>query len=94
MQIADLEAAGNLQLLLFLYPNKRVKISDIGIKASRTSLYRTLDNLSKLELISEERVPPYTRFIKLTGQGQKIAEKIFEIEKILQAKSPANNLKK
>ena len=94
MNVADLEAAGNLQLLLFLYPNKRVKISDIGIKASRTTLYRSLDNLLKLELISEERVPPYTRFIKLTNHGQKIAEKIFEMEKILQAKSPANNLKK
>ena len=69
-------------------------MTDISIEASKATVYRALDNLLRLELVSEERVPPYTRFIKLTNHGQKIAEKIFEMEKILQAKSPANNLKK
>ncbi|MGD6850438.1 MAG: hypothetical protein ACQCN6_00080 [Candidatus Bathyarchaeia archaeon] len=86
MDITDLEATGDLQLLLFLYPNKRAKISDINIKASRSTLYNVLETLSRLELIDEERVPPYTRYIKLTSDGQKMAEKVFEMEKIFQAK--------
>lgn len=83
MNVTNLEAAGNLQLLLFLYPNKRVKMTDISIDASKATVYRALDNLLRLGLVSEERVPPYTRFIELTEQGQKVAEKIFEMEKLL-----------
>jgi DNA-binding PadR family transcriptional regulator len=94
MSVADLEAAGNLQFLLFLYPNKRIKISDIDIKGSRTTLYSALGNLLRLGLVSEERVPPYTRFIKLTEQGQKVAEKISDMEKILQAETKEKSLKK
>ncbi len=88
MNVAELEAVGNLQLLLFLYPDKRVKMTDITIKVSKGTLYHALNNLLRLELVSEERVPPTTRFIKLTEQGQKVAEKISGIEKILQAKIP------
>jgi DNA-binding MarR family transcriptional regulator len=88
MGVSDLESAGNLQLLLFLYPNKRVKMADITIDVSKATVYRALGNLLQLGLVSEERVPPYTRFIKLTPQGQKVAEKISDIEKTLQTKTP------
>lgn len=88
MNVAELEAVGNLQLLLFLYPDKRVKMTDITIKVSKGTLYHALNNLLRLQLVSEERVPPTTRFIKLTPQGQKAAEKISAIEKILQTKTP------
>ncbi len=94
MKVTDLESAGNLQLLLFLYPNKRVKMADISIDASKATVYRALGNLLKLELVSEERVPPYTRFIKLTEQGQKVAEKISGMEKILQTKTQEKIVKK
>jgi predicted transcriptional regulator len=60
MNVADLEAAGNLQLLLFLYPVKRVKMADISIEVSKATVYRALSNLLRLGLVSEERVPPYT----------------------------------
>jgi deoxyxylulose-5-phosphate synthase len=39
----------------------------------------------KWELIREERVRPYTRYIVLTDNGKAIAKKLGDIESILKA---------
>lgn len=86
MLLKALENNGDLQLLVFLLENGKTKITDIKIEAAKSTLYSALDALSKLELIDEERSPPVTRYIKLTGDGKTIAEKLQEIEKILKEK--------
>jgi predicted transcriptional regulator len=66
-----------------LHVNGRAKLTDIDIEASKSSLYRALTILMKWELIREERVRPYTRYIVLTDEGQIVAKKLGEIESIL-----------
>lgn len=86
MSIKELENNGELQLLIFLLEHGKTKITDIKISVAKATLYHALNALSELELIDEERSPPVTRYLKLTGDGKIIAEKLSEIEKILQAK--------
>lgn len=86
MTIKELENTGTLQLLLFLHKNGKTKITDIPLEGSKTTLYRALNLLARMELIDEERQKPYTRYIQLTRDGEAIAKKIEEIEAILEAK--------
>jgi DNA-binding MarR family transcriptional regulator len=86
MSIKELENNGELQLLVFLLENGKTKITDIKINAAKATLYHAIDALSKLELIDEERNPPVTRYLKLTGDGKLVAQKLIEIQQILQAK--------
>jgi predicted transcriptional regulator len=72
-----------MQILLFLDEYGKAKLTDIDIEASKGSLYRALTILMKWELIREERVRPYTRYIVLTNNGTKVAKKLGEIESIL-----------
>jgi len=85
-EIKHLEAAGVLQLLLFLLGRKETMVTDIEFEGSNSTKYRALNTLAKLELIDEERVKPYTRYIHLTGDGEAIAKKLKEIQAILEAK--------
>ncbi len=87
MHIKELENTGTLQLLLFLLKSGKTKITDIPLEGSKTTLYRALNILARLELIDEERQKPYTRYIQLTRDGETIAKKIEEIESILEAKN-------
>jgi predicted transcriptional regulator len=64
----------------------RTKLTDIDIEASKSSLYRALTILMKWELIREERVRPYTRYINLTDDGKLVAKRLEEIESILKAR--------
>jgi len=86
MMIKQLENKAMLQLLMFLLEHGKTKITDIEIEASSGTLYRALNTLAKMELIDEERRPPYTRYIQLTGDGKAIAEKLQEINTVLEAK--------
>lgn len=86
MMIKQLENKAMLQLLLFLLQHGKTKVTDIQIDASSGTLYRALNRLAKLELIDEERRPPYTRYIQLTGDGKAIAEKLKKINGTLEAK--------
>jgi predicted transcriptional regulator len=86
MTIKDLENKGELQLLIFLLENGKTKITDIKIDVAKSTVYHALDALSSIELIEEERTPPYTRYIQLTGDGKVVAKKLSEIAQILQAK--------
>ena len=85
-QILKLESKGVLQLLLFLSERGKTKVTDIEFQGSKSTLYRALSTLAKLELIDEERRPPYTRYIQLTGDGESVAEKLKEINAVLEAK--------
>jgi hypothetical protein len=83
----ELETKGALQLLLFLYnTQKEVKITDIKINAAHNTVYRALETLLQLNLVDEARVPPYTRYIKLTKKGKSVANLLKDIEMILQEK--------
>ena len=84
--IKDLESNGALQILLFLYERGKTKVTDIKIDASSGTLYRALNTLARLELVDEERVRPYTRYIQLTGDGEAIAKRLKEVADILEAK--------
>jgi DNA-binding transcriptional ArsR family regulator len=84
--IKELENRAVLQLLLFLSKRGKTKITDITLEGSKTTLYRALNILTRLELIDEERQRPYTRYIQLTGDGKAIAKKIEEIDAVLEAK--------
>jgi DNA-binding transcriptional ArsR family regulator len=84
--IKNLENSGVLQILLFLHERGKTKVTDIDVDASSGTVYRALNTLTKLELIDEERIRPYTRYIQLTGDGEAIAKKLEEIIDILKAK--------
>jgi DNA-binding transcriptional ArsR family regulator len=86
MSIKNLENKANLQILLFLRKHGKTKVTDIKIDASSGTLYRALNTLADLELIEEERVRPFTRFIQLTREGGLAAEALKEIDDILEAK--------
>lgn len=87
MSLKVLESRGVLQTLLFLLERAgKTKVTEIDINASTSTLYHALSILSKLELIEEERVPPFTRYLKLTPKGEAIAKNLKEINKILKAK--------
>ncbi len=92
MQIRKLENRAAMEILLFLFECGKSKLTDIDIEASNTSLYRALVILAKLELIAEERKPPYTRYILLTKDGTEVAKRLQEIETILQAKRDRRKL--
>jgi DNA-binding PadR family transcriptional regulator len=84
--IKELENNGVLQILLFLHKKGKTKVTDIDVDASSGTLYRALNTLARLELVDEERIRPYTRYIQLTGDGQAIGTKLQEINAILEAK--------
>jgi predicted transcriptional regulator len=86
MPIKRLESNATLQILLFLLERGKTKVTDIEVDASSGTVYRALNILGKLELIDEERSPPYTRYIHLTGDGEAIGKKLKEINGILEAK--------
>jgi DNA-binding transcriptional ArsR family regulator len=85
-EIEEFENRGTIQLLLFFLECGKTKVTDIHINASRTTVYRALSILARMELIDEERIKPYTRYFQLTGDGRNIARKLKEIETILEAK--------
>lgn len=85
MSIKRFENSGVLQILLFLYENGKTKVTDIKIEASSGTVYRALNTLGKLELITEERKPPFTRYIDLTDDGQAVGKKLAEIKAVLEA---------
>lgn len=86
MSIKELENKGALQLLIFLHEQGKTKITDIQIEAAKNTLYHALNSLSDLELIEEERSPPFTRYIQLTADGKTVAKRLLEIRQVLEAK--------
>ncbi len=84
-RLKHLEKRAALRILLFLYEHGEKKWYEIrdGVKASANTINTALIELGKLKLITERREPPQIRYIRLTEAGRKIAEKISEINDIL-----------
>ena len=88
-----------VEILIFLYDNSLE--SNFGnihqyTKGSYSTLDKALAELSNKKLIKEKRIPNrdnsgnkiigYSRIISLTPKGKKVAEKLKEIEEIMEEK--------
>jgi len=83
-----LEQKGSTEFLLYLFNKKKVKVSDAlrDLNVGQSALYSVLKKLKDANLIAEERSDrfPFTRIFVLTEKGQRVAEHLAEIEKILE----------
>jgi len=84
-----LEKAGAIELLLYLYRNGETTFTNAvrSLKAGQAALYSAISRLLEAGLITEERgdIFPFTRTLKLTKKGYRVAEYLTEIEKILRS---------
>ena len=82
-----IESSGASIILIVLLDHGELSYSDIKEKTGLPThtAYRTLNSLLKNNLIEEKREEefPRRRLFKLTDRGRKIAEKLVEIEDIL-----------
>ncbi|MGQ4834536.1 MAG: winged helix-turn-helix transcriptional regulator [Candidatus Asgardarchaeia archaeon] len=90
IKLKTLEQTGALEILIFLLKNKRSRITETleflrENNIGQTAMYNALKVLKKAGLI-EDTVEgfPRTRYLSLTEKGTRIAEKILEIQKILE----------
>ncbi|MCD6562463.1 MAG: helix-turn-helix transcriptional regulator [Thermoproteales archaeon] len=84
-----LEQTGALRILLVLYRNKNpMTISELldANVVKQFALYNALKKLKEIELIEENREDkwPFRRIFRLTDKGRLVAEKLLEIEDILE----------
>jgi len=79
---------GAASILLYLLNNNKAILSDLiyDLKIPASTVSRCVTILSSLNCIKEERSEYNRRVFTLTSKGLKIAEKIKEIEKILEEK--------
>ncbi len=77
-----------LRVLLFLYKEERAKITSIirGVPVGQRAAYTALSTLVGLKLVEEQVSEgfPFTRNFILTEKGQKVSEKLAEIQAILE----------
>ena len=87
MSLMSLEKRGVLQILAYLYKKERSTITEFrkNVKAATDTLYSSLELLEKMGLVKrvEEKEFPFSTFYELTPLGQRVAEKLAEIEAIL-----------
>jgi len=87
MSISELEQTTALRILIYLLKRGTASRTDLrkDIDASVAAIYNALPKLRKLGLIKEEGKGsfPFTIHVSLTEKGQKVAEHIAEIERIL-----------
>lgn len=85
-RVLELEQVGAIQILLFLLekPLKMTELTEL-FQGSNTTIYRAVPKLRNLGLI-EDKVTSYPvkRIFNLTEKGRKVAEKLREIEKLLE----------
>jgi len=84
--IEQLERRCILQILLFLYGRDETIYSEIinNLPGSEPTKHKALRQLIKMQLLKEERKHP-RRYLALTPKGKKVAAKLKEIQKILEA---------
>ena len=78
--------------LLMLLNSDRLKISEIVRRLGRpqATIYRAIGKLKELALIYDETTGyPVKRFFSLTEKGRRVAEKLADVENILQLGSSA-----
>lgn len=84
-----LEQTSACRVLVYLLKNDGSTVSDILNKGdfSQTSLYNALRKLKDAGLIEEklEETFPRRRLISLTDKGRSVAEKLEEIERVLES---------
>jgi len=73
--------------LLYLFQNKRATRTNLreNIEAHMETVYSALNDLTKLGLIEEVKSStfPYTKIVYLTKKGMDVAQRLAEIEEIL-----------
>ena len=82
----DYDQKGIQRMLLFLLQGEK-NINDFkeGIEeVGQNQLYKNLELLKKMKLVAEKKGPYNARIFKLTEKGRKVAEKIQEIQEILE----------
>jgi len=83
-----LEHTRTMRFLVFLSQKGSVPISHIRwqIKGGQKTIYGIINRLKARDLIKEELEDefPWRRVIKLTGKGVQIAEKLEEIQALLE----------
>lgn len=96
MKIEWLSTKKVSSILIFLYDRNKATFGEIHsfTKGNYSTLNKALNLLKELSLISEKREPNVdasgrivvreTRWIWLTPKGKKVAEKLFEIKKIME----------
>ena len=87
MRIAEIEKRAALQVLVYLYKNERATITEFRkhLRASLSTIYTAIERLGRLNLIKQTRdnTFPFSLYYELTPLGQRVAEKLAEIETIL-----------
>ena len=77
-----------LRVLLFLYKGGGAKITRIikGVPVGQRAAYTALSTLIGLKLVEEQisKDFPFTRNFILTQKGQKVSEKLAEIQALLE----------
>ena len=88
MSLEVLEHTRTLRFLVFLYQKESLPISHIRwqIKGGQRTIYGIINRLRELDLIKEELEEefPWRRVIKLTDKGILVAEKLEEIQALLE----------
>jgi DNA-binding MarR family transcriptional regulator len=85
------EQAAAIDLLMLLVSNSdKLKLSEIVRKLGRpqATIYRAISKLKETGLIYDETTGyPVKRFFSLTEKGRRVAERLAEVESILQERS-------
>jgi len=83
-----LEHTRTIRFLVFLYRKGSVPISHIRwqIKGGQRTIYGIISRLKEINLVKEELEEefPWRRVIKLTEKGMLVAEKLEEIQAVLE----------
>ncbi len=85
-RVWDLEKqSGIVKCLIAMCGKDKQMLSTIAHKTelSTTVLHRAIQRLIDLELVDQDRSDKLRRYLVLTDKGQKIAEKLKEIDKIM-----------
>lgn len=92
MSIEILEHTRTARFLIFLHKRNSVPISHIRwqIKGGQKTIYGIINRLKGVRLIKEESEKefPWRRVIKLTKKGVLVAEKLEEIQALLEENTP------
>jgi len=91
MSISDLEQTTAIRILIYLLEKGKASRTDLRreIEASVAAIYNALPKLKNLTLIEEESQEnfPFTVHVSLTRKGQKVAEHLAEIGRIIAEKA-------
>jgi DNA-binding MarR family transcriptional regulator len=78
---------GTVRVLKFLLKKKQASISELkdGIGASQDAIYNAIEKLKASNLLEEkrERRFPRRRLLILTEKGEKVAQKLCEIDNLM-----------